>query len=606
MRDRLDLPHHDGSALYVSDSAPGLGSSFTVRVRVPRGAGVSRVLVRTTPDAEPEHADLERTSEDEVESWWQAEVVAHNPVTNYRFLLLGSDTRVRWLTAAGVVGHEVADDTDFRVLAAPAPPSWVPDAVLYQVFPDRFARSGRVDVWPDWALRAEWADEVETRFPDSMHQLYGGDLHGVAEHLDHVESLGATGMYLNPIFPAMENHRYCATSFDEVDPVLGGDEALVELSEAAHRRGMRLVGDLTANHSGSDHPWFRAAQGDRESVDAGRYHWIDHPDSYVAWSGVGTLPKFDHRSPDLRRRLYEGPDSVVARWLRPPFSLDGWRVDAANMAGRYADVDLTHEMARAIRDTMRAERDDAYLLAEHNHDATQDLIHAGWDGTMNYMGFARPIWQWLVREDRTVPLMGVPIDVPRLDGPEVVASIDTFCGRMPWRARVASLNLLGSHDTTRWRHVAGSRERALVGAAMLFTFPGVPSVFMGDEIGLDGHDDLTSREPFPWDDEARWDTETLEAYRALIRLRRAHPALRTGGFRWVVVEDDVLVYLREDGAERLLVQVARDDHEAVALAADALGAAHLQALTGGADVGADGGRFVLPSHGPRHGVWLLA
>ncbi len=172
----------------------------------------------------------------------------------------------------------------------------MPGTVWYQIFPDRFASSGRHSGdLPPWADRAAWDDPVATG-PKAMTQLYGGDLDGIIEHLDHLVDLGVGGIYLNPVFPARSNHRYDATTFDAVDPILGGDDALVRLREACDRRGLRLMTDLTLNHTGDDHRWFRAAQADPDSIEAGFYHFTDHPDEYESWLGITSLPKLDHGS----------------------------------------------------------------------------------------------------------------------------------------------------------------------------------------------------------------------------------------------------------------------------------------------------------------------
>src|SRR5690606_19008303 len=149
--------------------------------------------------------------------------------------------------------------------------------------------------------------------------------------------------------PARSNHRYDALSFDHVDPLLGGDEALIRLVEAAHARGLKVIGDLTTNHSGDAHEWFRAAYGNPGVPESAFYLWLNEEQTdYVSWLGHKSLPKFDWSSPELRRRFIGGPDSVVARFLQPPFSLDGWRIDVANMTGRYRDRDLNEEVRTTI------------------------------------------------------------------------------------------------------------------------------------------------------------------------------------------------------------------------------------------------------------------
>jgi alpha-glucosidase len=605
----LRAPHHDGSVLYVPEQEPSLGETVTLFVRVPHEAGVTAVHVRAVVDAEPEFIEAVVDRRDDVETWWRVEVDLRNPVTSYRFLLDGEHGSARrtyrWLNGTGTHGADVTDADDFRIAIHDAPPSWAQDAVFYQIFPDRFANSGAERDWPDWAIRSGWDDPVLRGGSDAMHQLYGGDFDGIVKRLDHLERLGVDVVYLTPFFPSESNHRYNATSFSRVDPVLGGDEALVRLADALRARGMRLIGDLTLNHSGDRHEWFLAAQADQGSVEAGCYHFHRHPDDYVMWLDVPTLPKFDHRSEELARRLYEGPDSVVAHWLRDPYGLDGWRVDVANMTGRHGDVDVNHRVAHSMRTTMGHVRPDSLLLAEHCHDASRDLLGDGWHGTMFYAGFTRPMWSWLGRPDLDLDFLGLPVPVPRLSGQSIAATMRAFAASVPWRSLAHSMLLLGSHDTSRWRTVTDRRDDALVGAGVLLTYPGIPSIFAGDEIGLEGVDNEDARQPFPWD-ESLWDAATLARYSELVGLRRASVALRRGGLRWVHVGDDVLVYLREHADERILVHAARADHEPVSLAAHLLGVdGRAERLLGGPDLVDDRGEVRLPGDGPAFHAWRL-
>lgn len=603
----LDQPHHDGSDLYVSDPHPSLGTTVTVFVRVPRVSGVSTVHLYAVRDGEPEYREAKVDRSDDGETWWRADVDVQNPIARYRFVLDAGTPRHRWLTGEGVVHHDPTDGGDFRLSAHDPPPRWAADAVCYQVFLDRFAPSDRPKDPPPWALPAAWDDPVIEDRPDAMQQLYGGDLIGLRERLDHLQNLGVTAIYLTPFFPAESNHRYNATSFAHVDPVLGGDQALVALVEAAHERDMRVIGDLTPNHCGDTHPWFRAAQQDPTSVEASFFTFHRHPHEYLSWLGEPTLPKFDHRDDELRWRLYEGPQSVVAHWLRPPFHLDGWRMDVAQMTGISGRVDLNLQVARAMRRTLQMVNAEALLIAEHPYDASRILQGDAFHGTMNYAGFARPVWAWMAR-DRDVEYLGMPGLIPRLPGGSVAATMTAVRASEPWSATTHAFNQLGSHDTARFRTVAGgvdARDVHLAAAGLLFTSPGIPVVFAGDEIGLTGADSLTARQPMPWD-RARWDAGTYDGYRRLIALRHAHPTLRTGGFRWAHVGDDVLCFLRETPDERLLVSVSRDAHAAVRLSTDALGAVAATHLLRGDDLTASDGRLTLPDDaGPAIHVWRL-
>jgi alpha-glucosidase len=554
--DLLQQPHHDGSPLYVDSATPALGSTVTVRVRTSPTDPVEEIWIRTTKDAEPAFHPMEAERGDDA-TWWSGALPVLNPQTHYRFLLRSGDG-YDWLTGAGVFDHDVPDAFDFRLSTHAPGPDWGRDGVVYQVFPDRFARSAAAGdrPTPAWAVPAGWDDEVvfEGSDPRTPLQFFGGDLDGITEHLDHVAEVGADIVYTTPVFPGESNHRYNASTFTAIDPLLGGDAAYVRLVEAVHARGWRILGDLTTNHTGDTHEWFRAAQAGGPQRDW--YHF--HADgTYETWMGHHTLPKLDHGSAALRAQFTTGHDSVVGHWLQPPYDLDGWRIDVANMTGRLGDVDLNHEVARTVRRTATTLRRDALVIGEHNHDASDDVPGDGWHGTMNYAGFSWPVWEWLRDPDSPARSFGTPVPVPRRNGRAVVASIRMWHGRLGWRALTNSWNILGSHDSARIRTVVGSPEAHLVAAGLQFALPGVPMIFAGDEIGLEGVLGEDSRRTMPWHRPESWDRETLAWYGALAALRREHEALRRGGLRWVHVDDDALVFLREHPSGTVLVAARR-------------------------------------------------
>lgn len=593
----VDQPHHDGSALYVSTLEPALGQHVTVWVRVPQAAGVTAVHVRAVYDGEPRYAEARRTDRDvagygSADTWWEAEITAVGHVTPYRFLLMRPQGPM-WLTADGPAEHDLTDVGDFRLVAYDAPPAWTRDAVVYQIFPDRFAQSRPMDrtALPDWALPRDWdTDEVIASGPGTSTQFFGGDLDGVIEHLDHIQVLGANTVYLTPIFPARSNHRYNASSFDHVDPLLGGYEALRRLSDALHERGMRLLGDITPNHCGDAHEWFTAAVSDVNAPEREMFFFDPDTGDYEAWWGFKTLPKLNWSSPLVRERMI----AVLTRWLEV---FDGWRVDVANMTGRLGGQDLNHEVAALLRRAVAAADPDAAFIAEHNHDATGDLDRDGWQGTMNYGGFTRPVWAWLRGE--AVPLeqfLGVPGGVPERDGLATLATFRAFSSHMSWRSFTHSWQLLDSHDSPRVRTVTGTRERHLVAVGLQATLPGVPMIFAGSEFGLTGINGEHSRTPMPWNRPR--DTETAAAYQELFGLRRAEQALRHGGLRWLHADADCLVFLRESVEESLLVCARRASGAPVELP--------LEATATGLYNADDLDELVLPGDGPSLRIWRLA
>ncbi|MDO4243004.1 MAG: alpha-amylase family glycosyl hydrolase [Actinomyces sp.] len=595
--DHLAEPHHDTGPSYLrGERAPG--AELTARLWVPAAHDPQRVVLRQVVDGEPAITMMERVALTPAGAWWHGTVRLVNPVNRYRFLLLSPDgpEPYLWYHAAGLSDHDVPDATDFQVLAEDPAPEWVHDAVCYQIFPDRFAyrEPAAQRHAPPWAVRRDWLDEPPVRGRQTSTSWYGGDLEGIIDHLDWLERLHVTVVYLTPVFPAASVHRYDATSFDRVDPLLGGTAALARLAQALHARGMRLVLDLTTNHTGVTHEWFTAACADAQCEEAGFYHFERHPDHYASWFDVPELPKLDHRSPELRDRLVRGPSSVTARWLAPPVGADGWRTDVANMTGRHSQVDLAHQVAADMRATMRQVEEGTgrrlWLVAEHGHDASGDLTGPGWHGTMNYVGFTRPLWAWLADPDPADGLtwLGIPMPVPRLGAAQVVAGVRQYTAHLPPSAVAASMNLLCSHDTPRVRTVVRSRERQLLAATALFTAPGVPTVFAGDELGATGITGEHSRTTMPWAvgedgapradevaDTGAWgpvDRVVLERYRHLAGLRASTAALRHGGLRWVHAEGDVVAWLRTHPDGDVLVVLARSAADALDLPLTALGA----------------------------------
>jgi alpha-glucosidase len=580
-------PHHDGSELYL-EPPEELGGKAVARLRVPRGLAVDEVLLRYVEDGEPHSVVAEVDEETAHETWWRARFPVWNPATRYRWLLAGGDPGYAWVTGAGIQDHDVPDSDDFVVTPGADGPDWHLGSVVYEIFPDRFASNGHRGDAPSWAVRRDWDDLPTGRGRDTPFELYGGELHGVEERLDHVERLGANVIYLTPIFPAGSTHRYDATSFGRIDPLLGGDEALRSLVRAAHERGLRVIGDLTLNHTGDKHEWFAAA---REGGEERGFYLFDDEGGYESWLGHKSLPKLDHRDEELRRRFYEDDDSIARRWLDA--GLDGWRVDVANMTGRWRDVDLTRDVARAMREAVG----EKLLVAEHGHDYREDLPGDGWHGAMNYAGFLRPVWCWLRRDDLPLELQrsfwGLPVGVPKLSGVQVTKTMRRFRAGLPWQSVLNSWTLLDSHDTARFRTVAG--ERHPVGIGLQMTTPGVPMLFAGDELGLEGAWGEDARRTMPWDRPDAWDTGLLETYRGLIELRRSSDALARGGLRYVHVGADAVAYLRETRSERLLCLAARAPHEPVRVPWRELETLY----------GADANEGTLPADGPAFHVWRV-
>ncbi|MEZ5279609.1 MAG: glycoside hydrolase family 13 protein [Acidimicrobiales bacterium] len=595
----LASPHHSPSAYMVSNPTPASGETVEVSVVVPDQSGVGPVMLRTVHDGEATFVEG-RSRRVGASSVWTFDLGCHNEIVNYRFWCGGSEPH--WLTGEGLVGHDPTDRSDFKLATTGATPKWVPETVWYQIFPDRFASADPNKPLPEWARHSDW-DAPIARGRAAMSQVYGGDLDGISGHLDHLIDLGVGGIYLTPVFEARSNHRYDASSFDRVDPLLGGDEALVRLAQACHRAGIRVISDLTLNHTGSSHEWFQAAQADLGSPEAGFYFFGDEPDDYEAWLGVASLPKLDHSSGELRRRLYEGPRSAFGKFLGAPFELDGWRIDVANMTGRLGLSDLNRQVRSAARATLDQIDPDKWLVGEHFFDYSLDATGPGWHGCMNYGGVARPILSWLGSEPARRTFMPGP-GVDARAGGSVAASIDAVMSSVPWQFVLGSMALIGSHDTSRWHSMAASPELARIGVALTMTLPGSPCIFYGDEIGLTGVGNHESRRTMPWNRDS-WDRAELDWYRSLIALRGSSQALAHGGLRWAERADDALAFIRESAEERMLVRACRAGAPALRLSEQLLGTNQAELVFGDGTVSRVDGNLEFDLEGPGVAIWRI-
>jgi cyclomaltodextrinase / maltogenic alpha-amylase / neopullulanase len=432
-------------------------------------------------------------------------------------------------------------------------PSWVSDAVFYQIFPDRFARSSRVEK-PSCLL--PWAAAP------TAHGYHGGDLWGVVEHLDHLVDLGINALYLTPIFQSASNHRYHTHDYEKVDPLLGGDAALRALVEAAHQREIRIVLDGVFNHAsrgflpfhdilenGPDSPWLEWFRiGDWPLAP----YADDRPSNYDCWLGNRALPKFNTDHPPAREYLMQ----IGERWIRD-FDIDGWRLDVP-------DEITTPGFWEEFRQRVRAIKPDAYLVGEIWEDAPDWLEGDRFDATMNYSLTAGIIA--FTAGDRVSPVLvsnRTYDPCPAIDAAEFARQIDRSLSLYSWQVIKGQLNLLDSHDTPRLLSLARG-DRATIRLATLFqmTFPGAPCIYYGDEIGLRGteqydqpHQDVDARWPFPWHDRSLWDNDLLSFFRQVIALRHAHPGLRHGQYQTLLAQERCLLFARSDPQQTLLVAI---------------------------------------------------
>lgn len=470
-----------------------------------------------------------------------------NVATLYCFRVVHGG-RTRWLAADGEHAFLPAEAQMFRA-AHETPPDWVRDQVFYQVFPDRFARAGDAPelegriAWggrPQPMVAKAWGEPIDDGHGPAT--FYGGNLDGLVERLDHVaQTVGATALYLNPVFASASNHRYDTEDYERVDPLLGGDAALVRLADTLRARGMRFVLDAVVNHTGTNHPWFNRwgnhdTLGAAQSADSPWRRWyaFETDGTPVGWKCHASLPVLDYAHPQVQQAVYAGPDAVLRRWLRPPVAADGWRLDVIHMLGEGRGAHRNAEHVRAIRRAIKDENREAYVLGEHFGEATRWLQGDQEDGAMNYHGFTLPVWQWLADAG----------DPARLATADFDAWLTRARASIGHEQQLAQLNLLGSHDTMRIRTRFGG-DAARVGLAMtlLFAYAGVPCVYYGDELGMEGGPDPDCRRCMDWSG-ASWDRGLLDHVGGLASLRRARKEWRRGAIATLAHGADWIAFAR--------------------------------------------------------------
>ena len=611
------LPHHDGSALYVPNQKPKLLDVLKIRIRIHKTLGsVKEVRVRYSESGEAFPSPVAKVIKREGGwSWYETKITMHNPKMNYKFMILLASGETFWYNTLGM--HELIppDINDFRLNTFSSAPDWGKSAIMYQIFPDRFARSKHADAHktPSWGIAKKWGDEVIGTGPGTSEQFFGGDLWGVIEHLDHLKKLGVNLVYLTPIFPGRSNHRYDASSFAEVDPLLGGGKAFSALIEAAHKKGMRVIGDLTSNHSGVGHEWFQASFKKPGAKESDFYYFTDKNRKYDSWFGVASLPKFNWKSRELRKRFIEGSSSVVAKWLKAPYKMDGWRIDVANMTGRIRDEDMYLEVAQVIRKTMVDINPDTIMLGEYTGDAAHEVQGDGWQGAMTYSNFTKPVWRWFYNDNvksrpkgaEGLPGFSMGDGKQKAGARELVHNYTQFIAAFPWHVRLHNMNPLDTHDIPRFKSYAikGSQK---VAAGLQFTFPGIPVIWAGDEFGLDGFNGESSRTPIPWNNERPHDTKMIDTYAALTKIRRGNSALNDGSMRFLYASEEALVFVRENSKQSILVVATRGADNKIVLSRDVVAnLAKAENLFGGGKLTLTSTTVKLPGEKLSLNIWRL-
>jgi len=420
-------------------------------------------------------------------------------------------------------------------------PDWVKNAVFYQIFPDRFAKSNSLD-------KPTYLEPWDS--PLTRTGFKGGDLLGVYEKLDYLQDLGINAIYLNPIFASAANHRYHTYDYYHVDPILGGNKIFFKLLEEAHRRDIRIVLDGVFNHASRGFFQFNHILENGEK--SPYLDWFDvygfpmnayqGKPNYSCWWNLPALPQFNTDNPQVRSFLFE----VAKYWIEQ--GADGWRLDVP--------FEIKDESFwRQFRTATKLPNENAYLVGEIPSEAQDWLQGDMFDGVMNYQFTAACIGFFGAESrDETMisGMMGLP-EVPVLDAQGFAQRTKKLLEIYTRQNALAQLNLMDSHDTPRFlTMVSGRKEAFRLATLFQMTYPGAPCIYYGNEIGMTGGREPENRGAFPWD-ESRWDHDLRNAVKTYTHLRHAHPVLRTGEYVSLYAEGRHLAYLRHLESAKMLI-----------------------------------------------------
>lgn len=586
MEQWLESVYSDGTECFVSNPLPKLFETVTIWLRVYEDAPVRHVLLRTIPNGAEKLIEAKRRKTKHGLAYYAAELKITENRMQYHFYLVCDDV-VYFYNQKEITTYIPDHTCDFVLLADYKQPSWVKKSVFYQIFPDRFfngnpkndVRSGEYQFNGHSTIQMEhWEDEPLPYEKGFCLDFFGGDLEGIKEKIPYLKDLGVTAVYLNPVFTAPTVHKYDCIDYFHVDPHLGGDKALAELSKALHENGMKLILDISINHTGTAHYWFnrdglffdktQGAYNNPDSVERSFYFFEKNSDKYSGWFGIPDLPVLNYTSEGLREIVYRGEDSVLRKWLKEPFCIDGWRFDVADVFGRNDEVQLSHELWPEIRKSIRKENKEAYILAEDWGDCGNYLQGDMWDSAMNYYGCGRVIRQFVGEADLFMARSELLKDIPyKMTGQDVQARIMEHLAKLPFVMWQNQFNLIDSHDVSRLHNNPKIHPEKYRGAVILmFTLIGAPSIYYGDEAGVNGTLGTNEgcRYPMLWNKNFT-EEETFRLYRTLAHLKTQQKAFTEGGMKFLYAKDDVVCIARfyEGQTYAAVVSVGNEAREIV-------------------------------------------
>ncbi|HET6433670.1 glycoside hydrolase family 13 protein [Dyella sp.] len=572
---------HDQGPLFDNHIEPTSSQAITLTFRTFKGDITSATIkYYDSGDSAFHSVPMSWSSNDATGTfdYWRGTIPASASEKYYRFRITDGSASA-WYNAAGISSSEPSSG-DFFVIPGFSTPAWMKNGVMYQIFPDRFyngdtandVQTGQYCYKGHCTEKHAWGSTVYASGGDNNLVFFGGDLAGVDQKLGYIKNtVGANIVYLNPIFSAPSVHKYDTADYSTVDPAFGSNATLQTLLGDLHSTGNGphgyLMLDGVFNHTGDAHKWFdkynnfssAGAYESQQSVWYGYYDFQQWPGTYASFLGFDTLPKLDYGASGsaVRSAIYGSSSSVVKTYLKAPYGIDGWRLDAAQYidAGGNNGSDATnHQILAELRTAVKSVNPNADILGEYFGNAGPWTTSGNqWDGAMNYDGFTQPVSEWITGRDYGNG--AASISASQFD-----AWLHGTRANYPGPVQQVMANFLSSHDITRFgTRAAGDIWKTYLALIFQMTYVGTPTIYYGDEYGMQGGADPDNRRTFDWNTGTSTNSAVALTGK-LTAIRNAYPALRTGSFISLLTDDSnkLYAYGRFDASNRIAVALNND------------------------------------------------
>jgi alpha-glucosidase len=595
---------------YLNPEEPSIDDEVTIKLRIPKYLGKSIGSVMFTPEKNSkkyQHKPMQLSKETTYFYFFESTFKMPDKIVRYHFEidLIEKDKKL-FYDAMGLVENRAIHD--FVFIADFKTPNWSHGSVYYQIFVDRFKNGDETNdpVSHEYhydgqkVIKKDWNSLPHPK--NGHREFYGGDLQGVLEKIDYLKELGVETIYLNPIFVSPSPHKYDTQDYEHVDPHFGvieedsedlnekykvrttsiknlekSDEILKILIQKAHEKNIKVILDGVFNHCGSFHKWIDEmdlyGEGSLHNEDSpykSYFYWNSSQKGYEGWWGFHTLPKLNYGNISLWKYIAD----IGKKWVSEPFNADGWRLDVADELGK--SFEMNTAFWRFFYKVVKKSNPESIIFAEIYKSPLAWLELKCWDSIMNYITCMDHVSYFLTGMEKH----------NEHHKPELLKNAEYFVNSVRWalsqlpmNSKFIALNQLSNHDHSRWMtrttqkvgrlgpqtHEEASIGKDLdvfkIGLVTMFTLPGSPGLFYGDEIGMAGWTDPDNRRPYPWGKESEENKMLFNFTKELIKMYKEHPALRKGSFDFLDWNGGYVSYASWNESENIITVINREEKE---------------------------------------------